>query len=101
MQVTSLSSVSATWVVSAYRKLTRPFKKNVKFIVLVRPSLWLKALLKIMRMVVKKKAHNKVKIVRYLEDMAIATGGEVAMEHLSISVLKALERTKDGLPIDS
>ncbi|CAD7703610.1 unnamed protein product [Ostreobium quekettii] len=96
LQVSSLSQVSAAWVVSAYRKLTRPFKKNVKFIVLVRPSLWLKALLKVMGMVVKQKARRKVKIVRFLEDMALATGGEVSMEHLGPSVLKALANAREA-----
>eukprot|EP00803_Ostreobium_quekettii_P005970 evm.model.scf_1924.4 EVM.evm.TU.scf_1924.4 scf_1924:17980-20625(-) len=94
-QVSSLSQVNTAWVVSAYRKLTRPFKKNVKFIVLVRPSLWLKALLKVMGMVVKQKARRKVKIVRFLEDMALATGGEVSVEHLGTSVLKALEHARE------
>ena len=50
----------ASWLVSTYRSLARPFRKNVKYIVLVRPSGMLKALLAFIRPFVSGKAHRKV-----------------------------------------
>ncbi len=51
-------------LVSAYRSLSRPFRKNVKYIILVRPSKPLKALLSFLKPFVSRKAHRKVLKVR-------------------------------------
>ena len=45
---------------SAYSSLSRPFRKNVKHIVLVRPSKPLQAFLALLRPFVSRKAHRKV-----------------------------------------
>jgi hypothetical protein len=52
--------LQASWLVSAYRGLSRPFRKNVKFIILVRPSKPLKAFLTMLRPFLSRKAHRKV-----------------------------------------
>lgn len=86
-QSETLAKVPAAWVVSAYRKLSRPFKKNVEFVVLVRPNRVLKGLLKVMSLVVKKKAKKKVKQIKYLTDIEMATNGEVGIRHLGTKVI--------------
>lgn len=53
----------ALWFVSAYRGLSRPFKKNVKYVVLVRPTGWLKTLLAVVRPVTSRKSARKLKKV--------------------------------------
>lgn len=55
----------AGWLISAYRNLSRPFKKNVKYIVLVRPSGVLKTMLAFVRPFVSGKANRKVLKVRH------------------------------------
>jgi hypothetical protein len=52
--------LQASWLVSAYRGLSRPFRKNVKYIILVRPSKPLKAFLTVLRPFLSRKAHRKV-----------------------------------------
>lgn len=52
--------LQASWLVSAYRGLSRPFRKNVKYIILVRPSKALKAFLTMLRPFLSRKAHRKV-----------------------------------------
>ena len=54
----------AGWLISTYRSLSRPFRKNVKYIVLVRPSGMLKTILALVRPFVSGKAHRKVCKVR-------------------------------------
>ena len=55
-----------------YRGLARPFRKNVKIIILVRPSKPLRAFLALIRPFISRKAHRKVVKVRS-SSLAIAT----------------------------
>lgn len=86
----SLSKLPASWVIAAYRELSFPFRKNVQHVILVRPNKFLKAFIKLMKMVVKKKSHSKIKEVLYLAEIENATNGEVTLEHLSPKVIRAL-----------
>ncbi|KAK9820116.1 hypothetical protein WJX72_006268 [[Myrmecia] bisecta] len=72
----------AGWLIAAYRSLSRPFRKNVKFVILVRPSRMLRTVLACMRPFLSRKAHKKVKKVANLSDIGAATGGEVTLQHL-------------------
>ena len=59
------NTIQSGLLVSAYRGLSRPFRKNVKFIILVRPSKPLKTLLSFLRPFVSRKAHRKIlKVIR-------------------------------------
>jgi hypothetical protein len=60
----------------------RPFRKNVQYVILVRPSAFLRAMLAFMRPFVSKKAGKKVKVVNSLDEVAEATGGEVGLAHM-------------------
>lgn len=51
------------WLISAYRNLSRPFRKNVRYILLVRPTGGLKTLVACVRPFVSAKAAKKVKKV--------------------------------------
>ena len=62
---TKSNTIQTGLLVSAYRGLSRPFRKNVKFIILVRPSKPLKALLAFLKPFVSRKAHRKVLKVRH------------------------------------
>ena len=57
---TRSNKIQTGLLVSAYRGLSRPFRKNVKYIILVRPSKPLKALLSFLKPFVSRKAHRKV-----------------------------------------
>ncbi len=57
-------SVAASWALGAYRRLAKPFRKNVKHLVLVQPSAWARTLLALAQPFVSKKAAHKVKKVR-------------------------------------
>lgn len=77
------------WIMGAYQSLPRPYRKNVQYVILVRPSGFLRAILAFMRPFVSKKAGKKVKLVDRLEDIAQETGGEVSMHHLGGPFLEA------------
>lgn len=77
------------WIMGAYQSLPRPYRKNVQYVILVRPSGFLRAVLMFMRPFVSKKAGRKIKLVDRLEDISIETGGEVTMQHLSPAFLEA------------
>lgn len=70
------------WLFQAWRKLTRPFRKNVAYIVLVRPSKWLKTLLAMIRPFISRKAHRKVLVAESLYLLPELTNGEINMHHL-------------------
>lgn len=57
------NKLPAMWLISAYRNLSRPFRKNVRYILLVRPTGGLKALVACIRPFVSSKAAKKVKKV--------------------------------------
>ncbi len=54
------SKLPAMWLIRAYRSLTRPYKKNVKYIVLVRPSAMLSAMMVVLRPFLSLKAARKL-----------------------------------------
>jgi hypothetical protein len=70
------------WIMGAYQTLPRPYRKNVQFVILVKPSGFLKAMLAFMKPFVSKKAGRKIKAVDSLEEIGGKTGGEVTMHHL-------------------
>lgn len=57
------NKISPGWLAACYRQMSYPFRKNVKFVILVRPSAALKFMLAIMRPLVSPKAFVKVKKV--------------------------------------
>ena len=59
-----VSRVSGLWALNVYRRLAKPYRKNVKHIVLVSPSPMAKAILAITAPFVSSKAMAKVKKVR-------------------------------------
>jgi hypothetical protein len=81
-------SLPTFWIMGAYQALPRPFRKNVQYIILVRPSGFLRAILAFMRPFVSKKAGRKIKLVESLEEIEEATSGEVTMHHLGASFLQ-------------
>ncbi|KAK9908724.1 hypothetical protein WJX75_001952 [Coccomyxa subellipsoidea] len=94
--------LQASWLVSAYRGLSRPFRKNVKFIILVRPSKPLKAFLTMLRPFLSRKAHRKVIKVESLSGIAEATGNEVTLQHLGTRFAAAAGRSvSDDLSLTS
>lgn len=60
---TGTSYLKGAWLIAAYRSLSRPFRKNVKYILLVKPSNGIRALLLLFKPFVSKKAHSKLKRV--------------------------------------
>ncbi|CAL5219363.1 g1182 [Coccomyxa viridis] len=79
---TKSNTIQTGLLVSAYRGLSRPFRKNVKFIILVRPSKPLKALLAFLKPFVSRKAHRKVLKIESLATVAYATNNEVTLASL-------------------
>jgi hypothetical protein len=70
------------WIMGAYQTLPRPYRKNVQYVILVKPSGFLKAMLAFMKPFVSKKAGRKIKAVDTLEEIGESTGGEVTLHHL-------------------
>lgn len=60
------NKLPAMWLISAYRNLSRPFRKNVRYILLVRPTGGLKTLVACIRPFVSAKAAKKVKKVMHV-----------------------------------
>ena len=60
------NKLPAMWLISAYCNLSRPFRKNVRYILLVRPSGGLKALVACIRPFVSAKAAKKVRKVKII-----------------------------------
>lgn len=59
------SKLPAMWLIRAYRSLSRPYKKNVKYIVLVRPSAMLSAMMVVLRPFLSLKAARKLHKVQH------------------------------------
>ncbi|KAF6258902.1 hypothetical protein COO60DRAFT_1626257 [Scenedesmus sp. NREL 46B-D3] len=70
------------WCVRAYQSLPRAFRKNVKHVLLLQPSLLARAGLALLYPFVSSKAHGKVKQVQRLLDIEAATAGEVQASQL-------------------
>ncbi|KAK9816247.1 hypothetical protein WJX74_000840 [Apatococcus lobatus] len=79
---TGTSYLKGAWLIAAYRSLSRPFRKNVKYILLVKPSNGIRALLLLFKPFVSKKAHSKLKKVDTVANVAAVTNNEVQLQHL-------------------
>lgn len=66
------NKLPAGWLAASYREMSYPFKKNVKHVILVRPSATLNFMLAIMRPLISRKAFVKLKKV--LHFLNLATG---------------------------
>jgi hypothetical protein len=51
------------WCLRTYRSLSRPFKKHVRFVVLVQPNMFVRAILTLLTPFLSPKAHTKIKQV--------------------------------------
>ena len=58
-----VAAVSMLWCLGAYRRLAKPFRKNVRHIILVQPSAFMKLLMAFTRPFVSNKAGAKIKKV--------------------------------------
>jgi syndecan 1/collagen type V/XI/XXIV/XXVII alpha len=59
----ALRLLPGLWCVRAYQSLTRPFKKHVRYVVLVQPSAIMRTVLTLMLPFLSHKAHAKIKQV--------------------------------------
>lgn len=82
------SKLPAMWLIRAYRSLSRPYKKNVKFIILVRPSAMLSTMMVVLRPFLSLKAARKLHKVDSLLDIDAVTGGDVKAEQLGARFLR-------------
>jgi syndecan 1/collagen type V/XI/XXIV/XXVII alpha len=78
------------WCLRAHQALPRAFRKNVKHVILLQPSMLVKAALALLWPFVSSKAHGKVKQVQRLLDIDAATAGEVQVPHLGEHFLTTL-----------
>lgn len=79
------NKLPAMWLISAYRSLSKPFRKNVRYIMLVRPTSGLKTLVAIIRPFVSSKAAKKVKKV-CLCSLPLFEGSAFAMVGIAVAV---------------
>eukprot|EP00798_Chlamydomonas_sp_ICE-L_P000595 gene595-2017_t len=86
-----VETVSAFWALDVYKKMSRPYKKNVKHILVVQPSAWAKMLLFLATPFVSSKAADKVKKVEVITKLKEATDGEVDVYSLGVSFLTFLK----------
>ena len=93
------AALPGMWVMGAYTTLPRPFRKNVKRIVLVRPTPFLRAMLTLLRPLMSAKAARKITQADSLRDVARATEGEVQLDSLGPSFLEhAREELRETAP---
>ena len=83
------AKLPSLWIMGAYQALPRPYRKNVQYVLLVRPTAFLKAVLRFMSPFVSKKAGRKIKVVEDVRELGEATGGEVTLHHLGQAFLEA------------
>ena len=57
------SRLPAMWLIKAYTRLTRPYKKNVKYIILERPSTLMSSMIVLLRPFTSLKAARKLRQV--------------------------------------
>ncbi|CAG9464904.1 unnamed protein product [Pedinophyceae sp. YPF-701] len=75
-------SLPLSYALSAYTSLSRPIRKNIKHLVLVRPSWTLRWVIKLLSPFAKAKGRAKLKVVPTLEELGWATEGEVLPSQL-------------------
>jgi hypothetical protein len=80
------------WCVRALQSLPRPLRKNVRFVVAVRPGLSTRAAVALLRPFVSAKGYAKVRHADSLIGIDGATGGEVQVAHLGPEFLAAVRR---------
>ncbi|GAX84920.1 hypothetical protein CEUSTIGMA_g12341.t1 [Chlamydomonas eustigma] len=85
------TTVPSSWALGAYRKLARPYRKNVKHLIVVQPSTWAKVMLFLSRPFVSSKATDKVKKVDSIVEISTVTNGEVDVQHLGNAFLSFLQ----------
>mmetsp|Transcript_19015 Transcript_19015/g.40958 ORF Transcript_19015/g.40958 Transcript_19015/m.40958 type:complete len:906 (+) Transcript_19015:72-2789(+) len=94
-----VETVPASWALGAYKRLAKPFRKNVKHILVVAPSAWAKLLLFLSRPFVSSKAADKIKKVESITDIGAATNGEVDVSHLGNAFLEFLQTGRVPPPL--
>eukprot|EP00775_Hariotina_reticulata_P011678 gene11678-11821_t len=80
------------WCLRVYQSLPRAFRKNVKHVLLLQPSLMVRTGLALLYPFISSKAHAKVKQVHCLLDIDAATAGEVQVPHLGERFLTTLQQ---------
>lgn len=80
---TSISSIPTNWVLSAYRNLDRPFRKNIAHLIMVKPNKSLKLLLRLFGFLASDKGLKKLKQINELSELEFVTDREVSQKHLS------------------
>ncbi|GAQ84826.1 hypothetical protein KFL_002080030 [Klebsormidium nitens] len=77
--------IPTLWLLKAYRKLPRPYKKNVQKIVFIHPSLVLKAAFKFLTPLLSPKVHRKIVKVNRLSDLPVLTNSEIFLDQLKLA----------------
>ena len=86
------------WIMGAYQSLPRPFRKNVQYVILVKPTGFLRAVVKFMRAFISSKAHRKIKLLNELDEVSEATNAEVTLDHLGREFKRKMSAVAVGAP---
>ncbi|KAK3270479.1 hypothetical protein CYMTET_21124 [Cymbomonas tetramitiformis] len=80
----TVSFGASNWLKNVYQSLPRPFKKNVKRVILVQPNSFVKMALMFMKPFISNKAKRKIIEVKTLESIGEKTKGELTINHLGL-----------------
>lgn len=83
-----------SWMIEAYKKLSREYKKNVKKLYVVHPSWWFKVVLWVMQNIVSSKFAKKIVNVEKLADLAV----HLPMGSVVVPELVKMHDEKKGNP---
>ena len=75
-------SYSPMWLLSSFRALGRPFKKNVQYVLFHKPSYFVRSVLAMTKAIISAKASKKWRTLKSLEELGEKTEGDVTMESL-------------------
>ena len=75
-------SYNPMWLLSSFRALGRPFKKNVQYVLFHKPSYFVRSVLAMTKAFVSAKASKKWRTLKSLEELGEKTEGDVTMGSL-------------------
>ncbi|KAI5084397.1 hypothetical protein GOP47_0000566 [Adiantum capillus-veneris] len=83
-------NIPAWWCLRVYKKLPSSYRKNLRRLLFIHPTVHIKFVCTMLRPFISKKAHYKVHKVKHLADLEKASGGDISLDvlHLGNHVFK-------------
>jgi len=86
----SSSTWDAYWLLSQYKTLPKPLRKNVQLLVWVNPTSLTKVAIALAKPFVSSKATKKIRTIKSVEELEKATGGKIKKDQLGDTFLSSI-----------